>query len=1022
MSVSEKTISNLIQSQFPAFYNESGPTLIAFVQAYYEWMEQEGNPIYQARNLLEYNRIDSTVEEFLVHFSNTYLQGLQFASVAEKRLTVKKILDLYRAKGSLRALKLLFQLVFKEDIEVYLPATDILKPSDGVWNVPQYLEISNTSRNKEFVGKQITGFASKATGYVDRLVRKRISSKYVDLFFVTNTSENNFRVGELLTFDNDLSKPCPSVLGSLNSLLVSDGGAELEVGEIVSLTSDYGRGATARITEVEDTTGVVNFKLEPTVDNLGKLTGFADGGDGGWGFSKLYSNVFISNAVITYANVQLSGANAFLNKFVGVSFNRAPITLAGVAISNTTGGFTCTAANVAISDRVTITGTLGGTGTITGYTTGTEYKIDTVTGVAPSVTAFTLKTTANAAIVTTAGTPTGLTYTATLAPVTANAFLFTNTAMGIINLSDGITSRYNRIYTSTGNAQLVTVSSGNFANIEIGTVNSTETVFNYTDMVGGNNVSNTAYLSLALNSTAYGFPNYPFCNVSTGQLVDILNLQILEIGEIQNIIKTGGGIDYDTAPFVEIYQQGIATQNKQDHIINIVNVSKPYIVGEVITQNVTTTSAQQLNLIAPSAAFQVNEYVYQINSTPTGTYVANTQSNLLRANTGAPDFLTTFAKTLSGVAISNTTGGFTCTAADIAVSNRVTITGTLGGTGTITGYTTGAIYKISAITGTAPSVTGFTLTTTDNVAIVTTAGTPTGLTYIAASNDQKLVIKTGGVNSIRVINNVVNSTALYLNTNTATSNGESAVFIVKNEGIIVGLPTNTVINFINTTSSTWTNTANVYGLTSNSTSAIANVHGSIYATAIGKVKVANSTQLSVRRQSLQDFSANGDSIIGKSSGATSNASIVTIDTTSGFAGVNANVSANVVTANGTVSALSVVTSGYGYVEGEILQFTSTSNAQHVGSVRSTIGPKGTAAGFYSSTRGFLSEDKYIQDGNYYQTFSYEINSSIDVSKYYDMVKAVVHTAGTALHGKVIKKSTIETALDISNSGNGPIQA
>jgi hypothetical protein len=933
MSVSEKTISNLIQSQFPAFYNESGPTLIAFVQAYYEWMEQEGNPIYQARNLLEYNRIDSTVEEFLVHFSNTYLQGLQFASVAEKRLTVKKILDLYRAKGSLRALKLLFQLVFKEDIEVYLPATDILKPSDGVWTVPQYLEISNTSRNKEFVGKQITGFASKATGYVDRLVRKRISSKYVDLFFVTNTSENNFRVGELLTFDNDLSKPCPSVLGSLNSLLVSDGGAELAVGEIVSLTSDYGRGATARITEIEDTTGVVNFKLEPTVDNLGKLTGFADGGDGGWGFSKLYSNVFISNAVITYANVQLSGANAFLNKFVGVSFNRVPITLAGVAISNTTGGFTCTAANVAISDRVTITGTLGGTGTITGYTTGTEYKIDTVTGVAPNVTAFTLKTTANVAIVTTAGTPTGLTYTATLAPVTANAFLFTNTAMGLINLSDGITSRYNRIYTSTGNAQLVTVSSGNFANIEIGTVNSTETVFNYTDMVGGNNVSNTAYLSLALNSTAYGFPNYPFCNVSTGQLVDILNLQILEIGEIQNIIKTGGGIDYDTAPFVEIYQQGIATQNKQDHIINIVNVSKPYIVGEVITQNVTTTSAQQLNLTAPSAAFQVNEYVYQINSTPTGTYVANTQSNLFRANTGTPDFTSAF-----------------------------------------------------------------------------TAG-------------QKLVIKTGGVNSIRVINNVVNSTALYLNTNTATSNGQSAVFIVKNEGIIVGLPTNTVINFVNTTSSAWVTTANVFGLTSNSTSAVANVNGSIYATAIGKIKVANSTQLSVRRQSLQDFSsANGDSIIGKSSGATSNASIVTIDTTSGFAGVNANVSANVVTANGTVSALSVITSGYGYVEGEILEFTSTSNSQHVGSVRSTIGAKGAGSGFYSSTRGFLSDDKYIQDGDYYQTFSYEINSSIDVSKYYDMVKAVVHTAGTALYGKVIKKSTIETALDISNSGNGPIQA
>ena len=845
MSVSEKTISNLIQSQFPAFYNESGPTLIAFVQAYYEWMEQEGNPIYQARNLLEYNRIDSTVEEFLVHFSNTYLQGLQYFSVAEKRLTVKKILDLYRAKGSLRALKLLFQLVFKEDIDVYLPATDILKPSDGVWNVPQYLEISYTSRNKEFVGKQITGFASKATGYVDRLVRKRISSKYVDLFFITNTSENNFKVGELLTFDNDLSKPCPSVLGSLNSLFVSVGGADLSVGEVVSLSSEYGRGATARITKTEDTTGVVKFKLEPTVDNRGNLTGFADGGDGGWGFSKLYSNVFISNAVITYANVQLSGANAFLNKFVGVTFNNA----------------------------------------------------------------------ANS-----------------LTPVTANAFFYTNTAMGVINLSDGITTSYTRIYTSTGNAQIATVSRGNYANIEIGTVNSTETVFNYTDMVGGNNISNTAYLTLTLNSTAYGFPDYPYCNVSTGHLVDILNLQILEIGEIQNIIKTGDGKGYDTAPFVEIYQKGIASQKKQDHIIDIINVTKPYIVGEEVTQNVTTTSAQQLNLTAPSAAFAVNEYVYQINSTPTGTYVANTQSNLLTANTGTPTFTSAF-----------------------------------------------------------------------------TAG-------------QKLVITTGGVNSIRVINNVVNSSALYLNTNTATSNGQSTVSILKNTGIIVGLPTNTVINFVNTTSSTWTNTANVYGLTSGSTSAIANVHGSIYATAIGKVKIANSSQLSVRRWSLQDFDATGDSIVGGSSGATSNASIVTIDTTSGYAGDNANVSANVVTANGTVSALSVITSGYGYVEGEILQFTSTSNSQHVGSVRSTVGAKGAGDGFYSSTRGFLSDDKYIQDGNYYQTFSYEINSSIDVSKYYDMVKAVVHTAGTALYGKVIKKSTIETALDISNSGNGPIQA
>ena len=87
--------------------------------------------------------------------------------------------------------------------------------------------------------------------------------------------------------------------------------------------------------------------------------------------------------------------------------------------------------------------------------------------------------------------------------------------------------------------------------------------------------------------------------------------------------------------------------------------------------------------------------------------------------------------TLSGVAISGTAGQFTCTATTLVVGSRITITGTLGGTGTITGYTTGTQYQVSAITGSGSSVTGFTLTTTSDVAIVTTAGTPTGLTYTA---------------------------------------------------------------------------------------------------------------------------------------------------------------------------------------------------------------------------------------------------------------------------------------------------
>jgi len=85
------------------------------------------------------------------------------------------------------------------------------------------------------------------------------------------------------------------------------------------------------------------------------------------------------------------------------------------------------------------------------------------------------------------------------------------------------------------------------------------------------------------------------------------------------------------------------------------------------------------------------------------------------------------------VSVAGTAGQFTCGASNLAVGDRVRITGTLSGTATITGYTTGTEYKVSAVTGTSPSVTGFTLTTLGDAAITTTAGTVTGLSFVSSS-------------------------------------------------------------------------------------------------------------------------------------------------------------------------------------------------------------------------------------------------------------------------------------------------
>ena len=134
--------------------------------------------------------------------------------------------------------------------------------------------------------------------------------------------------------------------------------------------------------------------------------------------------------------------------------------------------------------------------------------------------------------------------------------------------------------------------------------------------------------------------------------------------------------------------------------------------------------------------------------------VQNGTSSLRFIGTRAKGTVTLSTPTISGVAISGTGGQFTCTATTLAVGDLIAISGTFGGTGSITGYSNPTTYKVSAITGSGSAVTGFTLTTTGDSAIVTTAGTPTGLTYSNTSRKSVASVNlTGAVREVNLLNN-----------------------------------------------------------------------------------------------------------------------------------------------------------------------------------------------------------------------------------------------------------------------------
>lgn len=294
-----KNISQLVQSQFPQVYRQDGPELIAFIEAYYEFLETTGQSTKLSREMFDANDIDKTLEEFIIHFKEKYLKDFPFISSTDKRFLIKNIIDLYSSKGSEASIKLLMRMLFGEDVDVYYPGQDIFKPSDSTWFLPKYIELSESPRTAGFVNRQITGGISGATAFVESIVKKRIDGRIIDVLYLSSI-KGQFQYGEFITDNGDLTNS-PKITGSMTNITITNGGQDNAVGDIFQVQSQGGRQGTVRVTGISNETGRVNFEL---VDGGAgyTLNSQAAIDAGHENFLDVSTNVYISDTVLTLKN------------------------------------------------------------------------------------------------------------------------------------------------------------------------------------------------------------------------------------------------------------------------------------------------------------------------------------------------------------------------------------------------------------------------------------------------------------------------------------------------------------------------------------------------------------------------------------------------------------------------------------------------------------------------------------------------------------------------------------------------
>ena len=337
-------LSTLVENQFPAFYKEEGPKFLAFIKAYYQYLETTGKQQDIQRNLKSYKDIDDTLDEYIQYFRSELMPEIPDDALADKRLLAKRIKDLYTTKGTIDSYKLLFKILYDEDVEINFPADQMLKVSDGDFRIDRYLVTHHDPRAYTLIGKTIKGTDSQAEGLVEDVKRLVAKNRDIDQILLSNV-KGSFNHLEAIQLKGVPNSYAPIVECGIRRVTVATGGGEYRKGDIVDIiSSKTGAFAKAVVTDTSDLQSKVNFNLidggsgyVSSEENEGTILEYV-GGDGTAPASfrifagdltdtfslSLCTNKFIANTVfgataprVAYADTSLGIMNTHANTLLG---------------------------------------------------------------------------------------------------------------------------------------------------------------------------------------------------------------------------------------------------------------------------------------------------------------------------------------------------------------------------------------------------------------------------------------------------------------------------------------------------------------------------------------------------------------------------------------------------------------------------------------------------------------------------------------------------------------------------------
>jgi hypothetical protein len=316
-------ISPIISEKKPTLLKEDHRRLALFIDHFYQFLEEQGNPLEVLENFLYNTEPNNQVDVYIDKILFDLGFNIQKTLTIPKKELILHLKQFYLSRGSEASFKFIFKLVYGSDLKIGYPRTSMLSPSQATYSGRNFIFVTANNRDTSLFeritteipryGVRIHGVASKGDAGVEsfslvytshqvylkiqidnphqtfqkgegveitsQLTNEKMIENFVDTCeFEIIDPGFGYHVGDQLNVSNyqvpGQAFVKTTISGSISDLQINDGGVNYAVGDTIQTSQlSKGHSFSAVVSRVDTSNNYLSIPNHTSLNlNTGNFT------------------------------------------------------------------------------------------------------------------------------------------------------------------------------------------------------------------------------------------------------------------------------------------------------------------------------------------------------------------------------------------------------------------------------------------------------------------------------------------------------------------------------------------------------------------------------------------------------------------------------------------------------------------------------------------------------------------------------------------------------------------------------